>query len=162
MNIFVVDRNPVKAARALCDSHVVKMILESCQLLSTYDFLHGRPEGRFAPTHRNHPCRVSLENPGVRRWLRLHLGALLDEYERRFGRAHACRAMYLKFWKLPGDSGPFRFPENAFAAVMPERFRRGGIVRSYRAYYRYKKQTLLRWNYTRAAEPVWLKKPGSR
>ena len=35
MNIFVLDNDAVESARMMCDKHVVKMILESCQLLST-------------------------------------------------------------------------------------------------------------------------------
>lgn len=35
MNIFLLDRNPVKAAQAHGDKHVVKMLLEACQLLYT-------------------------------------------------------------------------------------------------------------------------------
>ena len=34
MNIFVVDKNPKIAARSLCDQHVVKMLIENCQMLS--------------------------------------------------------------------------------------------------------------------------------
>ena len=35
MNIFYVDKDPVKAAKMLLDKHVVKMILESAQMLCT-------------------------------------------------------------------------------------------------------------------------------
>lgn len=35
MNIFVVDTDPRKAAQSLCDKHVVKMVLETAQILST-------------------------------------------------------------------------------------------------------------------------------
>ena len=34
MNIFVLDRDPTKAAHMMCDKHVVKMIIESAQMLS--------------------------------------------------------------------------------------------------------------------------------
>ena len=35
MNIFYLHKDPVIAAQMSCDKHVVKMILESAQLLST-------------------------------------------------------------------------------------------------------------------------------
>ena len=35
MNIFVLHDNPIIAAKYQCDKHVVKMILESGQMLST-------------------------------------------------------------------------------------------------------------------------------
>ena len=41
MNIFVINMNPFESAKQLCDAHVIKMILESCQLLSTQDRLHS-------------------------------------------------------------------------------------------------------------------------
>ena len=35
MNIFYLDKDTIIAAEMMCDKHVVKMILESAQLLST-------------------------------------------------------------------------------------------------------------------------------
>ena len=35
MNIFVLNKDPVLAAQEQCDKHVVKMIVESAQMLST-------------------------------------------------------------------------------------------------------------------------------
>ena len=35
MNLFILDKDPVKAAQLQCDKHVVKMIVESAQMLST-------------------------------------------------------------------------------------------------------------------------------
>ena len=34
MNIFVTDPDPVKSAEVLPDKHIVKMPLETCQMLS--------------------------------------------------------------------------------------------------------------------------------
>ena len=35
MNIFFLDKTPEKSAEFLCDKHIPKMLLESCQMLST-------------------------------------------------------------------------------------------------------------------------------
>jgi len=35
MNIFYLDKDPIKAAEMSCDKHVCKMIIESAQMLST-------------------------------------------------------------------------------------------------------------------------------
>jgi len=35
MNIFYLDKDPIKSAEMHCDKHVVKMIIEYAQLLST-------------------------------------------------------------------------------------------------------------------------------
>lgn len=48
MNIFVLDQNPVIAARDHCDKHVVKMILEYGQMLST--------------AHRLLDCKMSIHS----------------------------------------------------------------------------------------------------
>ena len=51
MNIFVLDKNPIKAAQQHCDKHVVKMILESAQMLSTaHRILDGKLEMRRSST----------------------------------------------------------------------------------------------------------------
>ena len=71
MNIFYLDEDPVLAAQMHCDKHVVKMILESAQLLSTAHLLIDGDEladerGLYKATHKNHPSskwvRDSSEN----------------------------------------------------------------------------------------------------
>jgi hypothetical protein len=67
MNIFYLDKDPKLAAQYHCDSHVVKMILESAQLLCTaVNELAGEQVTPYKSTHVNHPCslwvRESLEN----------------------------------------------------------------------------------------------------
>jgi len=111
MNIFYVDQCPVKSAKSLVDKHVVKMILETAQLLSTahriidgelYQGLSnsGRKAKRwrlkdtredilYSATHINHPSAVwvrqSVENYN---WLVDHLFALSDEYTYRYDKQH--------------------------------------------------------------------------
>jgi len=47
MNLFVLNKDPVKAAQLQCDKHVVKMIVESAQMLSTaHRMLDGTLERR--------------------------------------------------------------------------------------------------------------------
>ena len=111
MNIFYIDKDPVQAAQWMVDKHVVKMILESAQLLSTAHRIHDgvqtegiRKTGRnakrwilsdsrepviYQATHINHPsavwCRQSVENYN---WLADHLHALLQEYTYRYNKKH--------------------------------------------------------------------------
>ena len=63
MNIFYLDRNPVVAAQMMCDKHVVKMILESAQILSTAHRVldgdeHADNVGMYKMTHKNHPSTI--------------------------------------------------------------------------------------------------------
>ena len=92
MNIFAVDSNPVSAAQMLCDKHINKMIIESCQMLCTAMHIRGssRP-GPYRATFKNHPCTVwaatSRENW---QWLFDHALALYNEKVFRFGGTHKC------------------------------------------------------------------------
>ena len=69
MNIFCLDEDPIKAVQMMCDKHIVKMILESAQLMSTaHRELDGdnANENLYKSTHKNHPSakwvRESLWN----------------------------------------------------------------------------------------------------
>ena len=56
MNIFILDEDPLLAAQAQCDKHVVKMVLESAQMLSTTHRIMGEDHEVFYKTvHKNHP-----------------------------------------------------------------------------------------------------------
>ena len=41
MNFFYLDEDPVKCSEYMVDRHVVKMILEHCQILSTTQHIFG-------------------------------------------------------------------------------------------------------------------------
>ena len=113
MNIFAIDRDPAQCAEWMVDRHVIKMILETCQLLSTaHRVLDGEmyidktktgrkvkrwrlPDQRedviYSATHINHPStkwvQESVENYN---WLVEHLLALIDEYSYRYEKTHKC------------------------------------------------------------------------
>ena len=107
MNIFIVDDDPFVAAQMLCDKHIVKMPLESCQTLCA-PFDNG--VAPYKRTHYNHGCtkwvRESYENY---EWLINHAQELLNEYSRRYNnRVHKCQAVlnwvknnYLSYLNLP-------------------------------------------------------------
>lgn len=90
MNIFVTSPDPVACAQALDDKRVIKMILETAQMLSTALVIHGHSgDGLYKPTHRNHPCTVwASENREHFTWLANHGEALVDEYQYRYGKFH--------------------------------------------------------------------------
>lgn len=60
MNIFVTDISPIVSAQALDDKRVVKMILESAQLLSSAIFINSQSiyNDIYKPTHLKHPCTI--------------------------------------------------------------------------------------------------------
>lgn len=151
MNIYVLSHDPREAARYHVDRHVVKMIVESAQILCTV--LHETGvEAPYRPTHRHHPvvrwAGASLSNW---RWLRELALALNDEYRYRFGREkdHASATVIRS---LPEPPIPDR-GLTPFAQAMPEKYRRDDAVEAYRAFYRGAKAHLARW--TRRSAPAW-------
>jgi len=98
VNIFALDVNPERAARMHCDRHVVKMILESAQLLSTALSARDAPAAAwltrqglcYRPTHRHHPCTLwAIHSRGNHTWLEHLALALCREYTYRYGKEHA-------------------------------------------------------------------------
>lgn len=95
MNIFATSPDPVRAARALDDQRLIKMILESCQILSTALHLHGaRRAGMCYPTHPGHPCiKWAAAYRGNWQWLWEHAIALDLERQRRYAHATPHRTL---------------------------------------------------------------------
>jgi hypothetical protein len=140
MNIFFVERDPLAAARSLCDKHVVKMTLETAQILST---VMGGP---YKPTHAKHPSTVwAATQP---QWVYLHFLGLLSEYKHRYGRTHKCATIIHQLPLLPPDQ-PWTDPPQC----MPEQFKQSDTVEAYRAYYRGDKARFARW--TLRTPPEW-------
>lgn len=115
MNIFVTSYCPAISARSLCDRHISKMLLESCQLLGNhFDLPKFNPlphlgPALYTPTHEGHPCnKWLLESPTLAiirnkpftanmLWLYLHARAILNEYQVRHGnqkRRQTLRKLY--------------------------------------------------------------------
>ena len=67
MNIFYLSEGPVDAASSQGDKHVVKMILESAQMLCTAHHAcpsdAQRPEKFYKQAHLNHPSSLSGTTP---------------------------------------------------------------------------------------------------
>jgi hypothetical protein len=57
MNIFALYPSPQESARAHCDQHLHKMILESAQMASTVTYGWHIP-GTYKPAYHNHPCTI--------------------------------------------------------------------------------------------------------
>ena len=136
MNIFVIDKDPVVAAQMQCDAHVVKMITESAQMLSTchrmldgkltrrpsvsgkrmvpyYDLYEGADDLEAElmycrAVHFNHPCNKWLRRSSTNyRWLWEHMKALCNEYTYRYGKYHKYETPLL--WAL--QSTPRNIPD---------------------------------------------------
>lgn len=160
MNLFIVDRDPRRAARALCDRHVVKMTLETAQILCTVAHMNGH-QPPYRPTHLHHPCVVWTAACYANwRWVIAHGLALADEYERRFAREHKSRAVIA--WADEHGAGPARtrMRRQPFVQAMPEEFRHRDPVLAYRAFYMGAKARFATWR-APAEPPTWWTLPVS-
>jgi hypothetical protein len=95
VNIFVTNIDPILSAQSLDDSRVVKMTLETAQMLSTvFDVA-------YRPTHKNHPCVLwARKDYRNKSWLIRHGLGLSWEYTYRFGRVHASHAVIFHVMQL--------------------------------------------------------------
>lgn len=90
MNIFASNPCSTESAKFLDDKRVVKMALESAQLLATSVNLMGGT-ATYKTTHKDHPCSVWVRTcQGNYMWMVDHFDALCKEYTSRFGKIHLC------------------------------------------------------------------------
>ena len=175
MNIFILDNDITKCAEYHCDKHLIKMILESAQLLCTAHWIseyvghiprkltseewnevkkHKTIEPRpfaYLPTMHNHPCsiwvRESLDNY---EWLYCLSLALDEEYGVRYGKSH--KSVRDCILLLPDISIPRR-GLTPFAQAMPDSLKGENAVEAYRRFYHKDKATFAAW--TGRSKPEW-------
>jgi hypothetical protein len=180
MNLFILDKDPKLAAQLQCDKHVVKMIVESAQMLSTvHRMLDGvetrrpsksgktnvkyweLPDDResvlYKAVHMNHPCTVwTRESSANYQWHYEHFVCLCDEYEYRYGKVHATRTLLEKaLAKMPMNLKPGKLtPFKLAMQSNPECMFPEDPVKSYRLFYQ-TKQDRFKMAWTNREIPEW-------
>lgn len=184
MNIFILDEDPDVAARHHCDKHVVKMILESAQMLSTAHWmgwaqilqlldsmkqkqikeaLRKSVERSLQPvysmTHVNHPCTIwTRETRKNYEWLCIHAKSLCEEYTRRYGKRHKSEDVI--DWlceNVPPHLQNCDKPLTPFAQAMPDIYKADSAVVAYQSYYIGEKMRFAKWRHSHT--PSWF--PGT-
>ena len=136
MNIFYLHQNPEKAARYQYNKHVVKMILESAQMLCTAHHVYGNPDDApYKQAHLNHPSTIwARESRPNYFWLYEHMIALGQEYTKRYGKIHTtidkCR-FALSFCPDGITSEQFTEPPEC----MPDKYKDDCNMQAYWNYY---------------------------
>ena len=157
MNIFLLDTNPKSAAQMMCDKHIVKMILESAQMLCTAHRVLDQdiPKHFYKTTHQNHPCTQWVtQTTGNYKWLFNHFLSLCAEYTHRYSKIHLTQKKLGNDLKYPPQNLAGG-PRTKFVLAMPEQFKSNCAVTSYRNYYRHKsKQFVMQWSHRQ--KPEWL------
>tara|TARA_B110000858_G_C17742875_1_gene445850 strand:+ start:63 stop:617 length:555 start_codon:yes stop_codon:yes gene_type:complete len=179
MNIFILDNDPVKAAQLQCDKHVVKMIVESAQMLSTvhrmvdgvmerrpsksgsmlqyFKLDDGREDILYKACHYNHPSTVwTRECNKNYNWHYLHFVALCHEYTYRYGKIHSTENKLMQILakppkniKLSETMTPFKLAMSSNPECIFE-----DAVKSYRAFY-HTKQERFKMLWTKRKQPEW-------
>ena len=162
VNIFAIEGNEktgeidwVKSAKSQDNYRVVKMILESCQILSTALNEQGlkAPYRSFNPKHPS--CLWAAESSENFRNLMKHCASMIQEYEVRFGKTHKCKEVLKKIKEM---YRPDNFPTNKTTPLrmaMPDYFKvENNPVASYRKYYASKP----RMRYPMGKVPAWFTK----
>jgi hypothetical protein len=159
MNIFVLSLCPQLAARLHCDKHVVKMILETAQLLYPAHHVVGTtdlPEGAYKTTHANHPCAIWVrESRANYRWL-TELGLwLCKEYSYRYcDRLHKTTRHLV--WLFANPPSLPDVPQTPFRQAMPDDCKHPDAVQAYQTYYLKVKVPRGIVHYTRRERPEFL------
>ena len=149
MNIFYLSHCPEKAAQYQYNKHVVKMILETAQLLCTaHVILDGdAADVPYKVTHKNHPSAVWVRGSAENyMWAYEHMLALGAEYTRRYGKTHLtilkCRDVLYTFPKAIGNK-PFVQPPQC----MPDEYKvENDSVSAYWNYYEQEKYKIANKN----------------
>lgn len=176
MNLFYLDKDPVKAAKMHNDKHVVKMILEMAQMLSTaHRVLDGEQytdlskNGRrikrwklneneelvYKATHVNHPSAAWIRETSTNYKFAYDLFlALCNEYTYRYGKTHLTQTKLEKILAKTPNNIP-QGPMTKVPQAMPDHCKDEDSVTAYRTYYILEKGSMLK--YTRRQKPSWIK-----
>lgn len=145
MNIFVLDKDPQLCAAYHCDKHVVKMIVEYNQLLSTALRLNGHEsESIYRVTHKNHPCAIwTRESQSNFLWLCELTFHLFKEYVSRYGKEHKSISVLEEcidsISVIPSGN------RTDWVYCGPDAYSADSVVESYRQYYRIDKSPFATW-----------------
>lgn len=157
MNIFHLDKDPLLCAKYHCDKHVVKMILETGQMLCTaYQRHYGLKDDLYKPAYPHHPMTKWVGDSGGNFSFTIKLfDSLLAEYTDRYNKVHKTFRIYLllnsKYKKWQDMKGDFINPP----LCMPDEYKLDDYVQSYKNYYIGEKMYFAKYNYSET--PHWLK-----
>jgi predicted DNA-binding protein len=177
MNIFNLHEDTKKSAQMHCDKHVVKMIIEYAQLMSTAHrlldgemYLGKTANGRnikrwrldderedilYKASHINHPSaiwvRESIEN--YYQMFKLYM-ATLAEFTNRYGKIHGASKPSVFLMRPPLNIPCVKRTE--IPQCMPDYCKvKGNPIKAYRNYYINEKESFATWKNKEI--PQWFK-----
>ena len=154
MNIFFLDMDVKKCAEYHCDKHVVKMVLETAQLLCSAHHITDQVTDQipYKLAHKNHPCSIWVRESLTNYLYLCELGLeLCKEYTYRYEKRH--KSQEVIEWCVTNkvkicDKGLTEPPK-----AMPDEYKVKDVVESYRNYYMGAKKSFATWKKREA--PIW-------
>jgi hypothetical protein len=170
MNIFVLAKNINTSAKYHPDKHIVKMPLETAQLLctayielskeinllpTTINFYNKRKRkivvNLYRSTHKNHPCTLWVKHSlGNFKWTIEHGLALCAEYKFRYNKTHKCETV-IKAFKSNLENNPKfcalfnNYNKTKNVQCMPDQYKNTDTVKAYQDYFISEKSHLFNW-----------------
>ena len=136
MNIFFLHKDPSRAAKAQCDKHVVKMVLETTQMLSTAIRRRGYDIG-YQSAYPKHPMTIWVGDTRDNFcWALQHAIELSKEYTVRYSKLHASQKVIDNIHEYYLNISFDNITEPP--QCMPDEFKCDNYVRAYRNYYIHK------------------------
>jgi len=180
MNIFILSPDPVESAKLQCDKHIVKMVVESAQMLSTaHRMLDGtkyrkpsksgkrmvdhwvHPDKELDKTlykavHYHHPCTVwTMKSNNNYNWHYVHFCALCDEFEYRYEKKHRTDIVLRETLKTLPHNIPIGYlTKHPLAMQSNPECMFEDVVESYRAFYQ-TKQSRFKMTWKKREVPNW-------
>ena len=144
MNIFFLDFDVKKCAEYHCDKHVVKMILETAQLLCSAHHVTGGT-AQYKLSHKYHPCSIWVRESLSNYLYLCELGlALGEEYTYRYGKKH--KSVEVIEWCLVNRPNIHDVDFTTPPLAMGNEYKIGNdVIESYRNYYRGAKSEIVSW-----------------
>lgn len=174
MNLFFLSLYAAFIAKYHCDKHVVKMILETAQMLYTCHHLCNSSDWQsqteltpYRPTHANHPTCMWVRSSEANYKFTVQVGLeLCYEYTRRYGKVHKCQP-HLEWLaeNIPDRLELVTNPKSYYSVrghpdgctpiplAMPEEYHHPNAVVAYRRYYRGDKRRFAKWAHSET--PFW-------
>lgn len=174
MNVFYLDNDPLNCAEMHCDKHVVKMVIEYAQLLSTahrvldgeeyVDDSSGRrikrwrlPDERedriYKACHVNHPSAIWARSSNNNyNWLYCLFSITCDEYTHRYDKVHETDRKLREVLATPPRNIEVQYFKKP-PQCMPDHCKMPNVIDAYRNYYIKEKASFAKW--TKRQIPEW-------
>ena len=173
MNIFFLSVTPCEIADMYCDQHVVKIILEICQMLYTAWYFSdehhvvsfhaplnksGNARG-YRPVHKGHPMTLWVASSRDNYIFAADIAiALAEEYTARYHKIHSCEKHAVWLRENIPDRFELRVSTRAYYATedvpdgltpvpecMPDEYKMPSVVDAYKMYYMMEKMDFVRF-----------------